>query len=182
MTGREFFTAFKDIVKVKDYASIYSSNKDFTQKITKAIGTVLKQNGLEVNYEYYNVDVIGWQYSNTDDKFKALKKKAKMTGNRKPWQLSVAVEHENNQKDWIYELIKIAQFSCSLKVVIGYTPYAKREEIEAERIAYAAECLKASSYSLNGEYLLILGCCEKEEYSDFEYRGYLFDGKAFIRI
>ena len=91
MTGREFYNSFKSVVTVKDFASIYSSNKDFTKKVTKAIGTILKHNGFEVNYEYYNVDVIGWKYSNTDDKFKALKKKAKMTGNRKPWQLSVTV-------------------------------------------------------------------------------------------
>ena len=52
MISREFYNAFKDIVTVKDFASIYSSNKDFTQKVTKTIGTILKHNGLEVNYEY----------------------------------------------------------------------------------------------------------------------------------
>ncbi len=184
MTGKEFYKKFNETVTVKKYGNIYSSNRDFTKAVTKEICDILYNGGLEINCEYYNVDVIGWKYTDTDDNFSKLKRKSKMTGNRKPWQLVVAVEHENNQKDWIYELIKLAQFSCPLKIVIGYTPdnNGNRESIEKDRIAYAAECLKASSYNLNGEFLLILGCCEKNKYTSFGYLGYLFNGETFESI
>lgn len=110
------------------------------------------------------------------------------------WDLEIAVEHENNDADWINELVKLLHIRCPLKVVISYNRYDQRdkgEQSDSNKLECAARCMKDikcfkdSVDAAKEEYLIILGNCGgKENYDSFDYRGYLYNHKlgVFERI
>ncbi len=53
----------------------------------------------------------------------AVKKDEETGINIHNWKLLAAVEHENDYKDWTYELVKLLFVNAPLRVVIGYAEY-----------------------------------------------------------
>ena len=184
----DFFHEFKqamketNIYKEETYLSLYKLEKnkkgDFTDFINKElIPDILRAHGLSVSHEYFRIDATGWVTNH-----EKIETKANAVG-LKPhlWDLVIAVEHENDPKDWNDEVIKLAHIICPTKVVIGYNDCVKRDEGDFSKLSFVAECLnelQASGSSSKSEFLIILGNCKgssKNDYNTFDYRGYVYD-------
>ena len=98
------------------------------------------------------------------------------------WDLEIAVEHENNSHDWMDEVVKLAHIACSLRVVIGYMPYNKRNEdqVHLDFVSDALQKLMCFDNKNRGEFLIILGNCDTAGKIDrfFGYRGYVYNGET----
>ena len=190
MDANDFFKDFKKKAEKDISLECYRGEYEvFTDKITDVIAEVLKNNGYSINREYFKIDVTAWH---SIEKNSDLQKTSKFK-NHALWSLDVAVEHENDNEDWNYEFIKLAQINCPLKVVISYTPcgqreYTNPEHLEHKRLKYAADCLqkltKARGTEDKSEYMVILGNCydSKQTYTTFDYRGYIYKDGEFKQI
>lgn len=184
----EFYKRFKESVVEecvcgnRTLEDIYKSDeKTFTELVNKTlIHEIVRSSGLTVQHEYFRIDTIGWdgRYTELDEE------EAKEVGlNRHLWDLKIAVEHENDKKDWLDELVKLVHIHCPLKVIIGYNHCDQRDEPESKKLAYAAKCMekvKAFHATEDEEYLVILGngaSKDKKEasYASFDYRGYRYN-------
>ena len=156
----------------------YKNDKKWTSVATGLVCNIIRGYDLKVTKEYLRVDITGWK-----QRIGEIEDKAKKAG-MKPWlwDLEIAVEHENKENDWAYELVKLTDIHCPLKVVIGYTCGNNRDNLESKRIAYAAELLQKRNVDENEDYLVILGEAKPFRKEEFDYRGYLYDSKkkAFI--
>ena len=197
LDAMEFYRSFKESVVEnrihkdgKTFFDIYRHDSAFTDLVNKKlIHEIVRNSGLTVQHEYFRIDTVGW-----DGKYLLLdEKRAKEVGlNRHLWDLKIAVEHENDKKDWLDELIKLVHIRCPLKVIIGYNYCDQRDEPEREKLAYAAECMrmvKAFHATEEEEYLVILGNGVPKDtkaalYTSFDYRGYLYNHieRQFERI
>lgn len=192
----EFYKKFKEslveerVYKGRRYLEIYRDTKfsAFTDLVNKKlIHKIVRESGLSVSHEYFRIDTIGWsgKYLELDEK------EAKNLGlKRHLWNLKIAVEHENDKKDWLDEVIKLVHIRCPLKVIIGYNRCDQRDKQEKDKLAYVAKCMqmvKAFHTADQEEYLIILGNAKGsngKSYTCFDYRGYLYnqDKQQFERI
>lgn len=192
---------FREIYKISDEYT-YKMNNLSDGIIREAIRSIDKK--MKLQNEYLRVDVTAWksmfdEYHDPNEK-DLLKKKFKVCGMTPHlWNLYFAVEHENDPKDWMDEVLKLAHLRCPLKVVIGYVPWNKRNDAaqgDKGRLALAAECLEwtkaykrqpntyfdssSNETACTEEFLVILGNCSNGSKADYElpnYKGYLFDKK-----
>lgn len=180
MTAEIFFKSF--MKKIEDNKSeaieTYPYNKEFTKFIISKINEILgnSEDDRLVQNEYYRIDVIKWRECKNE-----ITHDCHLRNHL--WDLQVAVEHENDSRDWMDEVTKLAHIFCDLRVIIGYLPYKKRENGEDDRcLDYIANSLqKLACYGNvkreNSEFLIIIGNSEtggaKKRF--FGYKGYLFD-------
>lgn len=139
---------------------------------------------LVAQHEYFRIDSIGyqhkyWMIDSEDSKKHGL--------NRHFWDLKIAVEHENSKKDWMDEVVKLIHVRCPLKVVVAYNfcdhrEYRENDDLcDLNKLNYIAEWMvKVDAFDKNAgeEYLVIIGNgagLKQKEYSEFDYRGYVFD-------
>ena len=107
-----------------------------------------------------------------------------------------AIEHENDWKDWTYEVAKLDFINCPLRVVIGYMDNSKREKefdiIEKQR-------MNLKNLGNNGEFGIIMmnrdlkwiGRCiidnmdepiKKSIFDKLDMRCYLLDGNKTSKL
>ena len=188
LTAAGFFAQFQSRVTEnavyedgRSYLKIYQTDEPtFTQLINKiVIHDIIQSSGLTPQHEYFRIDTVGWngRYQTLDERT------AKKIGlNRHLWDLMVAVEHENDKADWLDELIKLIHIRCPLKVVISYNYCDCREQLEWDKLNYAAACMQkieAFRFCEGEEYLVILGNAAPKDktqksYGTFDYRAYLY--------
>lgn len=159
---------------------IYRESTRYTQYIKEIIGEILSNaktpNKVEINFEYYRVDVFAWEKA--EDTF--VSKKPSKNFKEQFWKPVAAVEHENDYNSWMDEVIKLSYLKVPLKVVIGYVPMNKQLS-EYEYIDYVSEALSLLKYeeSEEEEFLLIIGnACPNDETEYFGYRPYLYNLKT----
>lgn len=177
ISAKMFFELFKSRITKDKFWDLYRNNSEFTAEVTKEINAVIEEMGCQSQNEYFRIDATGWQ-----GRYKEIEGEAKEIGMRAHlWDLIIAVEHENNPKDWTDELIKLVHIRCPLKVIIGYNYYDQRDSREIKKLEYAAKWInKTKAFNSNGkeEYLIILGNCHSKDkemsYKEFDYRGYLY--------
>lgn len=165
----------------KIYAEkIYSDPTRYTQYIKEMIGEILSNaknpNKVEINFEYYRVDVFAWEKA--DNTF--LPKKPSEHFKEEFWKPVAAVEHENDHNSWMDEVIKLSYLKVPLKVVIGYVPANERSS-DQEYINYVSEALSLLGYEEleEEEFLLILGNARPQNIAEyFGYQPYLFHSKT----
>ena len=176
--GTEFHKRFLSYVTEERFGQAYRNNTVFTEAIVPEIANIIREMGFTPQFEYYRVDVIGW-----NSRWQEVEALARAWGmNPHLWDLMIAVEHENDPADWADELIKLAHLRCPLKVIIGYNHCDCREE-EPGKLRMAAEWLSrlnAFSGDDQEEFLIIMGNCapkhdKRMQYDRFDYRGYLLD-------
>ena len=181
MDSKEFVKKYLDLFK-KDgpnYAIAcekYVNNKDFTYYITEKLKDLLKSDeNYDVSTEYYRIDVSSWEQLrdknelNPDDEHKL---------STYLWNFEVAVEHENDDKAWMDEIVKLLHIICPLRVVICYLPMKQRDKdlyylnkiYEKIKTLYAFE---NNNFDKN-EFIVIIGNskCEKKEENFFNYHAY----------
>lgn len=175
--SRWFFDAFNNIFSVesesrKNAILAYPHNTDFTDFIIDRINTIIREKGYCSQNEYFRIDSMGYK-----SRYKELNK---ISGfNRHFWDLEIAVEHENDKKDWLDEIIKLAHICCPLRVVIGYVPIKLRSDDQVF-LDYAAEALKKLQCKDNvktGEFMVILGNGDTKGHVEyyFNYQAYVLD-------
>lgn len=187
MNAKSFLKKFLQIFKDESAEAVkaYPGNKDFTRFIMPRINNILGNETFEqalVSNEYFRIDAIKWADRKKD--IGACKYLSKYL-----WDLEIAVEHENDSRAWMDEVIKLAHVCCSLRVVIGYLPYSKRYVADTECLDYITDGLKKLSCYDNvkhGEFIVILGNSGTGRNPDyyFDYKGYLFDAETekFIEL
>ena len=182
MTAQEFWIKFKEIfIKNKDAAiKFWASSKEYTTFILGKIASFLKEQEFETSKEYYRIDLTGWKQLK-GDRYKLLKDK---DFENYLWDLEVAVEHENNDKSWMDEVVKLMHINCPLRIVIGYLPLEENKQIYIS--ALNAEIKKVKTYDnmKNGEFLLIIGDskCKNDKEKFCHYTPYIFKDDGFKQV
>lgn len=173
----EFIQTFaKDSMYRKKAVKTYPNNTEFTHFIIDRINGMIEKSGNIAQNEYFRIDSMGYR-----SRYKELEK----ANGLKPhlWDMEIAVEHENDDTDWLDEVIKLAHICCPLRVVIGYVPADQRNE-DPTLLDYAAKALKRLKCADNvtkGEFMIILGNShtngEAEKY--FHYQAYVLNAETF---
>ena len=175
--------AFTELIN-KDIIDGVIANCDVDEALLKEKKCLREYSKLVAQHEYFRIDSIGyqhkfWMIDSDDSKNYGL--------NRHFWDLKIAVEHENSKKDWMDEVIKLIHVRCPLKVVIAYNycdhrDYIKNDNLcDLNKLNYIAKWMvKVNAFDKNAreEYLVIIGNgagLEQKSYSEFDYRGYIFD-------
>ncbi len=191
MNAQEFYHKFiNEVVENnktdngKTYFDIYHKNtgSDFTKLINPIIKRII-ESGIDEesgkNYisqnEYFKVDVIG--YIDRKEEMQNAAQTENINMNSYFWDLKIAVEHENNAKDWFDEAIKLIYLKCPLKVIIGYSPCDKREE-DLKKLNFLATFMKKiNAFQADKDsYLIILGnSASRHDYDKFDYIGYVYN-------
>lgn len=144
MKGVDFIRIFKEkITQDSDIKKYYNPGKDSDKKLadyTKAMGRLIKSTLHEVNDadfdyskkpskdsyytynpEYFKIDYTSWNntkiesYSDTGIKLYS-------------WNFDFAIEHENDSKDWTYEVLKLSFIRADVRIVIGYVDKNNRDK------------------------------------------------------
>ena len=152
--AKKFYENFISYANNSDLSD-YTDNSIWTDQTKVWIKRSLQKinRAIKFSHEYYRIDTIGW----------IQRKKELNTGNSNLashlWDLIAAVEHENNPKEWLDEVCKLAYIRCPLRVVIGYG-------IESfdEKIAVVKDILAKTGAFTDDvqEFLIILGKNQKE--------------------
>ena len=189
MTAQEFYRAFKNSLS-DDFMDEYKSGRRWTGTITRIMGQIICNAGYQFEKEFYRIDYIGWMEKKNQDEIENEAKNLEMIPCL--WDLKIAIEHENDQADWTYELVKLVHISCPLKVVIGYSPCDERNagQLEEQRLGYAANLMskvEAFKNTSGDEYLVILGNASPKNksnptYNSYDYRGYVYNNGKFCSI
>ncbi len=173
----EFSKIFaKDSEDLQEAITIYQNNTKFTKFIIERINKIIKTKNNDYCNEYFRIDAMGYKSHYTD-----LKKISNF--NQHLWDLEIAVEHENDKKDWLDEVIKLAHICCPLRVVIGYVSIKNgRDDATVLNIASTAlQKLKCIENVKNGEFLVILGNADTEKgdiEKYFNYEAYVLDKES----
>lgn len=165
MRAEEFWTEFSNRLNERDVRKEaekkWKYSKDYTEFIIammeKMIGSKDKGGfGFETSKEYYRIDLTGWTQRRDEIKNKFPENKD-YAFQPYCWDLEIAIEHENNDKLWMDEIIKLLHINCPLRVVIGYVP---KSISQGEYLLYVSDAImdsKKASNMENGDFLLILG-------------------------
>lgn len=162
MTTIEFWERFCESLaqRATDAEKAWKYNKDYTEFMIGMMENIIGKSGagFQTSKEYYRIDLTGW--SQLRDK---IKDDVPSNGNYdfQPylWDLEVAIEHENNDKLWMDEVIKLSHIACGLRVVIGYVPI----DLKAEHMQYLDYVSNAINTNLkvkdnmSNNFLIILG-------------------------
>lgn len=179
VTAKSFFEDFNQIVHDNKANKCYLDDKKFTSRVTQYICEILDGYKLETQQEYFRIDIIGYESHYQD-----IQNKRKDPITPYAWDLKVAVEHENNDKLWMDEIVKLAHVFCDLRVVIGYLPENKRAKGEDEKcLAYVVDILKKhcecfrTMKDRSREFLVIIGNSNTKGNPElfFHYKGYVFN-------
>lgn len=179
MKAITFFKEFQQILAndAQDARAAYCDNTAYTTFITGKINDILAKEKQKQN-EYFRIDAIQWT-----PKAHLIDFPKDINLNKHLWDLEVAVEHENNPKDWMDEVVKLAHIACPLRVVIGYMPRDKRSEDQRylDHISRWLQELQCRDNMLRGEYLIILGNSKTDGNPEnfFNYKGYCFNPDSF---
>lgn len=154
----------------------YNHNSAFTNFIIGRINEIIESMGYVSQNEYLRIDAIGYT-----TKKKNLDSSVGL--NAHLWDLQIAVEHENDPKDWLDEVVKLSHICCPLRVVIGYVPAECRNN-DGERLEYASKILQQLQCKDNlkhGEFVVVLGNSgAKTEDDYFKYKAYVMNHETFM--
>ena len=177
MKAQEFWDRFEEKVMMEgecrnQLRNDWTTSKVFTESISKVITNIIKdcygENSITVQPEYLRIDIPAWQKNSGNDQ--SFVEEAP-NFQKYDWNLKVAVEHENDYRLWMDEVIKLAHINCPLRVVIGYVHIEenrqKTEEKKKAILKRVAEVLNnnidawkavISANNTNpSEFLIILG-------------------------
>ena len=179
-TFLEAFTekAYSDPRIIEKYWNDWS---DFTKYIMSEVIDRIIATECKLSHEYFRIDASGW-ISKSDE----IESEAKeLHLNPHNWNLKIAVEHENNRRDWTDEVTKLLHIRCPLKVVIGYTDSRYRDDNALSDINKISQVKKwmeeidaVEQMPTDEEFLIVLGNAVKrpdtiKPEKSIDYRGYL---------
>ena len=170
----------------EDFRKVYYDRALYTNFINGIMKRYGKKGEMKYYPEYYTIDHTFWTVSK--DNYESV--------NLYKWNMVAAIEHENDWKDWTYEVAKLDFINCPLRVVIGYMDNSKREKefdiIEKQR-------MNLKNLGNNGEFGIIMmnrdlkwiGACiidnmdepiKKSIFDKLDMRCYLLDGNKTSKL
>ena len=175
MKAQEFWERFKEnIYQNSELVSTWDNTKDFTNSIMdKLENNVIVDKNIKTEREYFRIDLVGY-----------IKKESTKTLHwnlqKYSWDLEVAVEHENDYRLWVDEVVKLAHIVCPLRVVIGYLPKNSEKyshEVVLKKVVENLKEVKAwESSSKTGDFMIIIGDCKVSSESErCVYTPYLYN-------
>lgn len=184
LKAREFYNIFiKNIKENHDELLHCCGDRAFTTAIFSILEKILDRMNVKWCREYYNIDLMGY-YSINNDKISEDINSINM--NYYCWLPYIAIEHENNSREWYDEFIKLLYIRCPLKVIICYN---ENRELDEEKIKVAIKLARSCGdfYSCcvkDGEFLIIMGNTNKRYYEigDLEYTGYILNNDKIVKI
>ena len=120
MKAQEFWLKFKELFSegsdsLKTARKYWKKPRDFTNEfINKYIPYIIKEQNDIAEFEYFRIDIIS--YSQRKDEAEAYPYDGELTPYL--WDLKVAFEHENNNKEWLEK-------NCFHKSVNGFCIYCR---------------------------------------------------------
>lgn len=182
MTAELFLTRFKEsIYQQDDLIDVWNNTKSFTELIMSRLENILTEDGIKTEREYFRVDLIS---------YKTQSNKEPLLGNLQSysWDLITAVEHENDYRLWVDEVVKLSHLSCPLRVVIGYLPKndTNTHYDYLQKVSETLNNIDAWKYTKKcGSFLIIIGDCKltKDKQDRCVYTPYIYeyDKEAFIK-
>lgn len=182
-----FFEKWIDAIKEEERIDIktYGRTKEFTNIILKNCGdkecvmqkvcnrlyhnkdnktnianVIMKEYDIEEYPEYFKIDYTVW------DNYRLSENEINFDGfnlNRHCSRMILAMEHENNKKDWTDEFAKLFSVHCDLRVVVGYYDYSEIKGNEEKMkefldfLNFITKKMITDYEKFYGEYLLVLG-------------------------
>ncbi len=162
----------------------YKTAKRWTEIINetfKLMNNDLVGNDLEFSYEYFKIDGSIWGVSEKENE--RVEKLIRELGiNRKHqfvWDFIAAIEHENDHKDWLYEMKQLLQFKAPYKILIGYSNKAfENQDSFRDSLEEILSIFSKNQYIHEGEQFLFIFAKRYNEVKNDEeltYKGFLFD-------
>ena len=160
MKAQEFWGRFKNLFtdgseSLSDARKYWEKPREFTnQFVNEYIPKIITEENDTAEFEYFRIDIIS--YLSRKDEAKEYGYDSKKL---KPylWDLKVAFEHENNNTEWLDEVIKLSHIRCPLRIVVCYFTEGE-ERAKALHFASAMLCKKIGENVAEGEqFLLIVG-------------------------
>ena len=185
MNAWEFWEKFKkNIYQNGELVKAWNNTRDFTNcMIEKLEKLVLAEPGMKTEREYFRIDLVGYKKRESAEMlYRNLQKYS--------WDLEVAVEHENDYRLWVDEVVKLAHVVCPLRVVIGYLPKSySHTDVLNEVLDNLKEVKAWEASSASGDFLIIIGdcrlkknaICERCIYTPYRYN-YNKDKKIFEEL
>ncbi|MBQ7353183.1 MAG: hypothetical protein IJW54_04170 [Clostridia bacterium] len=151
MTAKEFWERFEKVCKDEKLIDSWNNTKKFTTRMFELLENVVKEEECSIEYEYFRIDLITYKNTKTSDKIGYLKNYS--------WELLTAVEHENDSRLWVDEVVKLAHISAELRVVIGYIPLAEKtnQEKYMDEVSTIINSISAWKQTKDKDFLLIIG-------------------------
>ena len=186
MTAEQFWNEFKKIFDIPSQEAIDKWNycKDYTDFIIEKMEHIIgeKGAGFETSKEYYRIDLTGWTQKRSLILPSLNKIKNKNDYNFQPylWDLEVAIEHENDDRLWMDEVIKLLHISCKLKIVIGYIPLQQKDRIN-EYLGFVSDSIALGGKRIHDDeqFLIILGFSKVSKDNRCQYTPYLYKNGIF---
>ncbi len=150
---------YKQLVEISrtSNSEMYSDQSAWTKFIKQCIQDIFKclENQIEVSFEYYRIDAIGWIQLKNDNEYKDMANNCSdINMDFHLWKLYFAAEFENNSQKWIDEVCKLAYINCPLRVIVSYG-----KEKAYEKVTLVKKILKELNAFTNEqqEFAIILG-------------------------
>ena len=189
MTAQEFWRRFqKEIHRDPSLCQLWNDPTAFTVGILDKLEEVIAEDGVQTEREYFRIDLISYK-SHLQARAESSREEEKLYGQLKryAWDLMTAVEHENDHRLWMDEVVKLAHIASPLRVVIGYLPHCARDEHEIylSDLAEALGGIRAWQQTRDaGEFLIVIGHCKlarDEEDQRCVYTPYIWENGCFTR-
>ena len=186
MKAKEFMEEYtKRVYSLQGVVNKYwkADYSEFTDLIiSRVIDPIIQYVGwYNLSHEYFRIDASGW--TSRSDEIEAEAKELELIPHK--WDLKIAVEHENDRRDWTDEAAKLMHVRCPLKVVIGYTDSRYRDgnpKSDAAKVSRVKQWMQGldavKQMPADEEFLIILGnAVKRPDASDpeksIDYRGYV---------
>lgn len=179
VTAEQFWEAFAGCLgaaldRRPDWRGLYSSNKTWTALVRDVVRETCGtwRFGLvpgSYTLEDFRIDFCCFSFSPLE-----------RCAERQNWDLEVAVEHENNSREWLHEWVKLAHLNCGLRVLISYADAPRDLSPSSEVLDRAARLAQARRYApRGGSWLLILGPTLNALERGEDFVAFAFDGSTF---
>ena len=190
MTAEKFWIEFKKLFRegsdsLESAQKNWDCERDFTNEfINKKIPEIMNnEKRYKTEFEYFRIDIIA--YTQRKEEAKAIEYNYNGEYHLKPylWDLEIAFEHENKNREWLDEIVKLSHIRCPLRVVVGYAPIENRDV----HIQYAANVLSkklGNRLPDEEEFMLILGesKIKREQVNENTYIAYKYENGEFIEL
>lgn len=152
------------LAKMRSWQAQYEDGTTWTKTLTTIINDFGKECGYsgkgEVSNEYFRIDALFSKMAHKQDPF--------------AWDLDVAIEIENNAKQWYDEVVKLSHINCGLKVIIAYHNFGDADALLQAKLKRVQKLIKNRKYkNATTDWLIIFGphsCDERHVFRAFSIR------------
>ena len=179
MTAKCFWERFEKICKDEELKDNWNNTKKFTNRMLELLEYVVKEDNSIIEREYFRIDLITYKDTKTQTSLGYLKNYS--------WDLLSAIEHENDSRLWVDEVVKLAHISARLRVVIGYMPLSEKQNQQKyiDEVSYVINDIMAWKQTRENEFLIIIGDSKVSEINQrCNYTPYIYkkDEERFLPL